>query len=86
MEIQQLLHDIETFQNERNQASNVLKKLELEYAWIQDHRALFGIKGSEYDFEKVNIGESKKQLLHLKERHVLLSKNLDHQVLDKFDR
>ncbi|KAJ3017170.1 Structural maintenance of chromosomes protein 2 [Thoreauomyces humboldtii] len=86
LETQKLALAVERFNEERAQAVRTVANLLAQHPWIADQKQLFGRAGSEYDFTKYDMGDVKKRVKQLEERHKSLERNLDAQVMEKFDR
>ncbi|TPX71866.1 hypothetical protein SpCBS45565_g00860 [Spizellomyces sp. 'palustris'] len=86
LEVQKLKHELEKFHSEREQATRRVKELVQNHPWIPDQRQLFGKPGTGYDFAKQDLGEVRKRVSQLEERHKILERKLDQHVMDKFDR
>ncbi|KAJ3186681.1 Structural maintenance of chromosomes protein 2 [Gaertneriomyces sp. JEL0708] len=86
LEVRKLSHDLDKFNSEQAQAARIMKELLRKSPWIPDHKHLFGKAGTDYDFRKHDLGEINKRVKQLGERNKVLERNLDHQVMDKYDR
>ena len=86
LEVQQLGMELEGFQSDHDIMKKNLAQLEKNKPWILDQKHLFGTEGSTYDFSKVDIPEMGKRIKQLKTRHDSLSRTVDRNAIEMFDR
>ncbi|KXS17946.1 structural maintenance of chromosome 2 [Gonapodya prolifera JEL478] len=86
LELQKAQHELQHFMTDQEAAKARVQDMLKEHAWIRDQKQYFGLPDSQYDFEKYNIGESKKKLKHLEEKYETLRKKTDMKVMDTIDR
>lgn len=84
--IKKIKHDLERFNNDKENSQRLIQSMLNDYPWINEQKALFGQPNTPYDFNAHNIGESKKKLKQLEERHESLRKQINMKVMDTIDR
>lgn len=92
LEIQQKKLALEKFKKDCEAAREAVKRFEASNKWIKDKKqyykcnySLFGVS-QEYDFKNVDIDECNKRVEQLSSRYQALNRNLDRNVLEKYDR
>ncbi|KAI8920693.1 P-loop containing nucleoside triphosphate hydrolase protein [Entophlyctis helioformis] len=85
-ELQKLRHEVGKLAAERDHAVRLARDLEAANVWISDQKQFFNEPDTEYDFSQADISERKKRLAQLSEQHASLSKSVDPQVLEKYER
>ena len=86
LEAQQIGHDRQNLINDRDVASRQISALLKDNPWIPDQKQLFGKKDSEYYFSGQNMETCQKRMQQMEEIHHKLSKSLDADVMEKYDR
>ncbi|KAI8815667.1 condensin complex component SMC2-like protein [Fimicolochytrium jonesii] len=86
LETQKLRHELDKFHEDRANAQKVVAELVKAHPWIGDQKHMFGQPNTDYDFHKHDMPDVKKRVKQLEERRKSLERNLDPQVMDKFDR
>jgi len=84
--IKKIKHDLERFNNDKENSHRLIQSMLNDYPWINEQKSLFGKPNTPYDFNAHNIGESKKRLKQLEERHESLRKQINMKVMDTIDR
>ncbi|KAJ3123651.1 Structural maintenance of chromosomes protein 2 [Nowakowskiella sp. JEL0407] len=86
LQMQKLKHEIEKNEAERNSAKVAIERLEREHEWIHNQKQYFGKADTIYDFRKVNVGESRKALMQMKEHKEKLDTKVDREVMGTIDK
>jgi structural maintenance of chromosome 2 len=86
LEAQQLGHDRQNLVNDVDLASRQIGALLRDNPWIPDHKHNFGKKDSEYYFSGQNMETCQKRMHQMESSHAKLSKSLDSDVMEKYDR
>lgn len=98
LESQQLGHDRQGLVDERDLASKQMNRLIKENPWIPDQKEYgceilvissirhFGEKNTDFYFGGQDMDECRKRLKQIEETHSKLSKTLDTDVMQKYDR
>ncbi len=71
---------IRKYDQEINDSQTYTKKLKKENQWIESEMNFFGMKGTDYDFSKINIKEECKKLEKLKEDNAVLKRKVNMKV------
>ena len=71
---------IRKYEQEINDSQTYTKKLKKENQWIESEMNFFGMKGTDYDFSKINIKEECKKLEKLKEDNAVLKRKVNMKV------
>jgi len=85
LESQKLGHEVEKFNKETQASKEAATRLEREHEWIKDEHEQFGRPGTPYDFESVNVAESRASLKNLMERSQGMKKQINPKVMDMID-
>lgn len=59
-DLKALEEKIKKYEQEINESESYIKKLKKENEWIESEMNFFGMKGTDYDFSKLNIKEEYK--------------------------
>lgn len=86
LEIQNLEREIERFQQDNVQASRALKEHEKHHEWVRSQKQYFGKSNTAFDFSNLNIGESRKRVTQLEQRHATLKRNINEKAMEMIDR
>ena len=85
LDLQRLTHAIEKVVKDQSAATQSLSTMESEHEWIASDRELFGRPKTPYDFNTLNITESKRSLQNLTERFQGMKKKINPKVLNMID-
>ncbi|KAI4755739.1 putative nuclear condensin complex subunit Smc2 [Aureobasidium sp. EXF-3400] len=85
LEAQKLGHQIENFSKQQQAARQTLQTMEKEHEWIADEVDSFGRSNTPYDFNGMNMGESKRSLAGLNERFQGMKKKINPKVMNMID-
>ncbi|KAJ1654457.1 Structural maintenance of chromosomes protein 2 [Dispira simplex] len=85
MELQKLVHGLERYEREREQAHRAIAKLEATYDWIADSKHLFGQPGTAFDFVAQDPHTTKKQLHQLQEQYSRLRRTTNTSVMTNIE-
>ena len=80
---------IRKYDQEISDSEVYIKKLKKENEWIESEMNFFGMKGTDYDFSKLNIKEEYKKLEKLKEDNSILKRKVNMKVesmADQYDK
>ena len=80
---------IRKYDQEISDSEVYIKKLKKENEWIESEMNFFGMKGTDYDFSKLNIKEEYKKLEKLKEDNSVLKRKVNMKVesmADQYDK
>ena len=80
---------IKKYEQEISDSETYIKKLKKENEWIESEMNFFGIKGTDYDFSKINIKEETKKLVKLQEDNAVLKRKVNMKVesmADQYDK
>lgn len=86
VEMRKLKHQVDRYDKNNQEAAETLKDMEKKYPWILEEKGNFGKKDSDFDFEKNNIGKSKKKLQVLETENQTLERNLNKKVMNMYDK
>jgi len=85
LEAQKLGHQIENFSKQQQAARQTLQTMEKEHEWIADEIDSFGRPNTPYDFNGMNMTESKRSLAGLSERFQGMKKKINPKVMNMID-
>lgn len=85
LEAQKLGHQIENFAKQQQAAHQTLQTMEKEHEWISDEVDSFGRPNTPYDFNGMNMAESKRSLAGLSERFQGMKKKINPKVMNMID-
>ncbi|KAG9784779.1 putative nuclear condensin complex subunit Smc2, partial [Aureobasidium melanogenum] len=85
LEAQKLGHQIENFAKQQQAANQTLQTMEKEHEWIADEVDSFGRPNTPYDFNGMNMAESKRSLAGLSERFQGMKKKINPKVMNMID-
>lgn len=85
LQMQRLNHDIEQMSKDSQQAVELLQHLETKYEWIQEQKQFFGVAGTPYAFEEVNIKECRHSLKALEQTAESMKKNVNPKVMNMIE-
>ncbi|TIA25545.1 putative nuclear condensin complex subunit Smc2 [Aureobasidium pullulans] len=85
LEAQKLGHQIENFSKQQQAARQTLQTMEKEHEWIADEIDSFGRPNTPYDFNGMNMAESKRSLAGLSERFQGMKKKINPKVMNMID-
>ncbi|THZ29678.1 putative nuclear condensin complex subunit Smc2 [Aureobasidium pullulans] len=85
LEAQKLGHQIENFSKQQQAARQTLQTMEKEHDWIADEIDSFGRPNTPYDFNGMNMAESKRSLAGLSERFQGMKKKINPKVMNMID-
>jgi structural maintenance of chromosome 2 len=80
---------IRKYDQDISDSETYIKKLQKENEWIESEMNFFGMKGTDYDFSKLNIKEEYKKLEKLKEDNSILKRKVNMKVesmADQYDK
>ena len=81
-----LQNEVKRHTNALISSRKFIDRLIAENEWIERDRSEFGKTGTLYDFSKLNLNESQKQLAELREQQHKLTKKINHKVMSMFER
>jgi len=67
-------------------AQNGLQGFLRKYPWIEREKNFFGREGTDFDFEAVNVNESKERLRELKDRQRALGRKINKKVMGMLEK
>jgi structural maintenance of chromosome 2 len=85
LEAQKLGHLVENFSKQQQSARQTLQTMEKEHDWIADEVDSFGRPNTPYDFNGMNMAESKRSLAGLSERFQGMKKKINPKVMNMID-
>lgn len=85
LEAQKLGHQIDNFSKQQQSARQTLQTMEKEHEWIADEVDSFGRSNTPYDFNGMNMTESKRSLAGLSERFQGMKKKINPKVMNMID-
>ncbi len=88
-DLKSLEEKIKKYEQEINDSETYIKKLKKENEWIESEMNFFGMKGTDYDFSKINIKEECKKLVRLQEDNAVLKRKVNMKVesiADQYDK
>ena len=88
-DLKALEEKIKKYEQEINESESYIKKLKKENEWIESEMNFFGMKGTDYDFSKLNIKEEYKKLVKLQEDNAVLKRKVNMKVesmADQYDK
>lgn len=85
LEAQKLGHQIDNFSKQQQSARHTLQAMEKEHEWIADEVDNFGRPNTPYDFNGMNMTESKRSLTALSERFQGMKKKINPKVMNMID-
>ena len=80
---------IKKYEQDISDSETYIKKLKKENEWIESEMNFFGMKGTDYDFTKVNIKEECRKLVKLQEDNAILKRKVNMKVesmADQYDK
>ncbi|KAI0289102.1 condensin complex subunit SMC2 [Russula brevipes] len=83
--IKKLEHDVQALAKEKAAHVTATTNLEKQYEWIVEESHLFGQAGSQYDFSKLDIGQSKDRARELEEQQRGMKKKVNTKVMNMID-
>ncbi|KAG8820310.1 Structural maintenance of chromosomes protein 2 [Serendipita sp. 399] len=78
-------HDIQVAQKEKASSEAHIASLEKHYPWIQEDKKKFGKPGTAYDYDNVNIPQTKEKAKELEELQKGMKKKINPKVLNMID-
>ncbi|KZV87780.1 condensin complex subunit SMC2 [Exidia glandulosa HHB12029] len=85
LQLKKIEHETQNVHKDRTAAANAVVALEKQNPWISEEKKLFGKQGSAYDFEQVNIQQSKEKAKELEEQQKGMKKKINPKVLNMID-
>ena len=88
-DLKSLEEKIKKYEQEISDSETYIKKLKKENEWIESEMNFFGMKGTDYDFSKINIKEECKKLVKLQEDNAVLKRKVNMKVesmADQYDK
>ena len=88
-ELKSLEDKIRKYEQDISESETNIKKLKKENLWIESEMNFFGMKGTDYDFSKLNIKEEYKKLVKLQEDNAVLKRKVNMKVesmADQYDK
>ncbi|RUS21454.1 hypothetical protein BC937DRAFT_92655 [Endogone sp. FLAS-F59071] len=85
LEIQILMHEVERFQKDKQAAQQVVTDMEKKHEWIADNKQYFGQPNTVYNFNSVDLNDTKKALRQLSEKHESMRKKINIKVMNMID-
>ena len=85
LELQKLGHQLEKFNKEQHNATQLLSQMVGEHEWIAEEKDSFGRANTPYDFHGQNIPECKSSLKNLTERFQGMKKKINPKVMNMID-
>lgn len=86
LEQKRVTHKIQQLQKDDKESHVVVARMEKEHPWIQKEQALFGKKGTDFDFQGGRYQENKDRLEKLTTEQKKLSKNINKKAMAMFER
>jgi structural maintenance of chromosome 2 len=86
LESRKLEHKLDEWNKDVKNASRKVQEMEKKHMWINEQKALFGMKDSCYDFESVDMEKSGERLKQLKSAQDKLSKKINKKVMGMIDK
>ena len=89
MDLKSLEDKIKKYEQDISESETVIKNLKKENLWIESEMNFFGMKGTDYDFSKINIKEECKKLVKLQEDNAILKRKVNMKVesmADQYDK
>ena len=80
---------IKKYEQEISDSETYMKNLKKENGWIESEMNFFGMKGTDYDFSKINIKEECKKIVKLQEDNAILKRKVNMKVesmADQYDK
>ena len=88
-DLKSLEEKIKKYEQEISDSETYIKKLKKENEWIESEMNFFGMKGTDYDFTKINIKEECKKIVKLQEDNAILKRKVNMKVesmADQYDK
>ena len=79
-EISEAKDKIKRFDLSLQAAKTKVRELAEKYKWINNEKEFFGVAGTNYHFEKVNINKFKQEVKQLDEENEHLKKRINRNV------
>jgi len=79
-------HKIRRFEEEQRAATDTVKSLREQYAWIEAEEQFFGQRGSDYDFAEKGVKPIARQLAVLEKEQLGLSQRINHKVMGMIEK
>eukprot|EP00913_Durusdinium_trenchii_P020928 g19664.t1 len=86
LEQKRVTHKIQQLQKDDKESHVVVARMEKEHPWIQKEQALFGKKGTDFDFQGSRYQDNKQRLEKLNTEQKKLSKNINKKAMVMFER
>ena len=89
IDLKSLEEKIKKYELDISDSETYIKKLKKENEWIESEMNFFGMKGTDYDFSKLNIKEECKKLVRLQEDNAVLKRKVNMKVesmADQYDK
>ncbi|CAJ1367875.1 unnamed protein product [Effrenium voratum] len=86
LEQKRVTHKIQQLQKDDKESHIVVARMEKEHPWIQKEQALFGKKGTDFDFQGGRYQDSKARLEQLTSEQKKLGKNINKKAMVMFER
>ncbi|KAH7101636.1 condensin complex subunit SMC2 [Auriculariales sp. MPI-PUGE-AT-0066] len=85
LQLKKLEHDVQNIQKDRQAQAHFVVQLEKQHPWIQEEKKSFGKAGGPYDFDQVNIGQSREKARELEEMQKGMKKKINPKVLNMIE-
>ena len=88
-DLKSLEDKIRKYEQDIIESETVIKNLKKENLWIESEMNFFGMKGTDYEFNKINIKEECKKLVKLQEDNAILKRKVNMKVesmADQYDK
>eukprot|EP00437_Effrenium_voratum_P048784 CAMPEP_0181526778 /NCGR_PEP_ID=MMETSP1110-20121109/69663_1 /TAXON_ID=174948 /ORGANISM="Symbiodinium sp., Strain CCMP421" /LENGTH=1201 /DNA_ID=CAMNT_0023657633 /DNA_START=74 /DNA_END=3679 /DNA_ORIENTATION=+ len=86
LEQKRVTHKIQQLQKDDKESHVVVARMEKEHPWIQKEQALFGKKGTDFDFQGNHYQQNKGRLEKLNSEQKKLSKNINKKAMVMFEK